>query len=504
MNTPLFDWLKTRSCGVLLHPTSLPGDFGTGDIGQAAHRFLDWMTACGLKYWQVLPLGPTGFGDSPYQAYSSHALNPLLLAWEEFFYCGYLTPEDLRPLMRSDPDKVDFDYLKPIHASICAKVVKKGLQDPAHERPFRSFLKNHSHWVDSWSLFTTFKKVSDNKPWYEWRKEWRDYETASQIKLPAALLQTKKEASFLQYLLYTQWNRLKEEAAHKEIRIIGDIPIYVAPDSVDVWRNPEVFRLGKDLRPSCYAGVPPDYFNSEGQFWGNPIYDWKHLSETGFEWWMDRIRHSLSLFDIVRLDHFRAMEAFWCIPKKAKSAKEGKWETGPGLAFFEKLKSEIPDACMILEDLGLITPEVTELRDQSGFPGLAVLQFAFGGGSDNFYLPHNLVPNSVVYTGTHDNDTSLGWYRSSGHAAQDHMRRYLRVDGSTAPWDLIRSAWSSVARLCVVPLQDFLSLGTEARFNTPGTATGNWRWRCREHHLHHFQKESASYLRELSNLYGRS
>jgi len=452
----------------------------------------------------MLPLGPTGFGDSPYQAYSSHALNPLLLAWEEFFYCGYLAPEDLRPLMQSDPRRVDFEYIRPIHDSICAKVLKKGLQDPAHERPFRSFLKAHSHWIEQWSLFMTFKKASENKPWYEWKKEWRDFENARQIQLPASLLRIKKETAFLQYLLYTQWNRLREESALKGIRIIGDIPIYVAPDSVDVWSNPKVFRLGKDHRPSCYAGVPPDYFNSDGQFWGNPIYDWKFLAETGYEWWMDRIRHSLTLFDVVRLDHFRAMEAFWCIPKKAQSAKQGTWQTGPGIAFFEKLKASIPEARMILEDLGLITPEVTTLRNQSGFPGLAVLQFAFGGGADNFYLPHNLTPNSVVYTGTHDNDTSLGWYRTCGHQAQDHMRRYLRVDGSAASWDLIRSAWASVARLCVVPLQDFLSLGSEARFNTPGTATGNWRWRCLESQLQRFETESAAYVRELSALYGRS
>lgn len=504
MHPPLFDWLKSRSCGVLLHPTSLPGDFGSGDIGQSAHRFLEWMSACGLKYWQMLPLGPTGFGDSPYQAYSSHALNPLLLALEEFFYCGYLAPEDLRPLMQSDPNRVDFEYIRPIHASICAKVLTKGLQDPAHERPFRSFLKTHNKWIEPWSLFMTFKKASGDKPWYEWKKEWRDFENARQIPLPAPLLRIKKETAFLQYLLYTQWNRLREESALKGIRIIGDIPIYVAPDSVDVWSNPKVFRLGKDHRPSCYAGVPPDYFNSNGQFWGNPIYDWKFLAETEYEWWMDRIRHSLTLFDVVRLDHFRAMEAFWCIPKKAQSAKQGTWQPGPGIAFFDKLKAEIPEARMILEDLGLITPEVTALRDQSGFPGLAVLQFAFGGGSDNFYLPHNLTPNSVVYTGTHDNDTSLGWYRSCGFQAQDHMRRYLRVDGSAASWDLIRSAWASVAKLCVVPLQDFLSLGSEARFNTPGTATGNWRWRCIEPQLHRFQTESATYLRELSALYGRS
>jgi 4-alpha-glucanotransferase len=310
--------------------------------------------------------------------------------------------------------------------------------------------------------------------------------------------------AFLQYLFFSQWRRVRAQAAAAGIEIIGDIPIFTALDSADVWAHPELFQLDPlTLRPIAVAGVPPDYFSADGQLWGNPLYDWPAHAANGYAWWLDRLRAAFALADVVRIDHFRGFEAYWSVPAGAATARTGRWIQGPGLPFFSAVQAAIPGARLIAEDLGLLTPEITALREATGLPGMAVLQFAFGGSATNPYLPHNLRPNCVIYPGTHDNDTALGWYQTADESVRDHVRRYLRVSGREIGWDLIRSAYASVAGLAVIPLQDLLSLGPEGRFNTPGQAAGNWGWRYRAEQLERLQRDSAGYLRELAELHGR-
>jgi 4-alpha-glucanotransferase len=507
MVQPLFNWLDKRSAGVLLHPTSLPNQYLIGNFGSSAKSFVDFLVSGNLTYWQVLPLGPTGFGDSPYQSYSSHAINSYLIDWDALIELDWIDQADMAPLYNERnacTDCVDFDRLRALHNPLCKKAMHKGLKDLQFADAFALFKKNHAHWVNDFALFMVLKDLNNGEPWNKWVKEHREYSSAKTIAKTSESISSAIEVIvFEQFVLHLQWSDLKIYANAQGVQIIGDIPIYVSPDSVDVWANRAVFQLTKAGVATKLAGVPPDYFNEDGQFWGNPLYNWAYLKETAYRWWIDRLKHTLFLFDVVRFDHFRALASYWSIPGKASTAKAGKWVKGPGIDFFNEIKKKLPESKLILEDLGEITPDVIELKEKTGCPGLAVLQFAFGGGSDNYYLPHNVSQNTVIYTGTHDNDTTLGWYHSAGETIQDHFRRYLQVSGVDAPWDMIRAAYRSNAYVCIVPIQDVLALDTSARMNVPGIATGNWSWRMNHDQMFHFGKTSTEYLKSLASLYGR-
>ena len=505
MVDPLFDWSDNiRSSGILLHPTSLPNQYQIGNFGFSARSFVDILVKSGMRYWQMLPLGPTGYGNSPYQSYSSYAINPYLIDWDELIDLGWIQMEELTPLHLENAGEVNFEVIRRLHPLPRKKAMTHGLADKRFKDEFVEFKKRNSHWLDDYTFFMALKRMNKGKPWIKWKKEHRDYDMAkSTVVTSEDLLREVECLAFEQFILHRQWSGLKDYANSCGIEIVGDIPIYVSYDSVDVWANRAVFQLNKSGSATKLAGVPPDYFNENGQFWGNPLYNWKYLKENGFSWWIERLKHTLRLFDIVRFDHFRALAAYWSIPAKAKTAKEGKWVKGPGVEFFMELKKQLPDARLIVEDLGEITPDVIALKQKTGYPGLAVLQFAFGGKSDNFYLPHNIDRNTVVYTGTHDNDTSLGWYHAADEKTRDHLRRYLQVPGSDVPWDLIRSAYRSTARICIVVVQDILALDSDARMNVPGVATGNWAWRMSHSQMFHLGNTSADYLKSLAVLYGR-
>ncbi len=506
-SAPLFGWLRSRSAGVLLHPTALPNDQGVGVLDSAVDSFLEFLHAAGFRHWQICPLGPTGYGDSPYQCFSAFAGNPYLIDLRALVAAGLLTESDLEPLHALPRDQVDFGRLYPakwtalfqVHAAFkaCGRSIH-----PYGD--FATFRKAQADWIEAYSFFMALKDHFGGQPWWMWPEEVSSHTRAQTSPLLAVVADRAEAYVFAQYLFFGQWQLVRAKARAAGIEVIGDAPIFAAPDSADVWTHPHLFQLDvRTRRPRAVAGCPPDYFSADGQHWGNPLYDWPAHAAEGYAWWLARLRANLALCDIVRLDHFRGFEAYWSIPAGAKTARSGHWENGPGLPFFRAVHDALPDCRLIAEDLGELTPGVLAMHEATGLPGMAVLQFAFGGGSDNFYLPHNVRANSVMYTGTHDNDTSLGWYRTADEKARDHVRRYLRVDGEGVGWDLIRAAYASVSRLAVIPLQDLLALGSEARFNTPGKPDGNWQWRYEPRQLEKLRRESAAYLRELASLYGR-
>ncbi len=505
---PLFNWLKTRHAGVLLHPTALPGDHGIGVLDRRAIRFLDFLKASGISHWQVCPLGPTGYGDSPYQCFSAFAGNPYLVDLSALVDAGLLKESDLTELRRLPRDHVDYGWLYvtkwPVLFRAC-EVAKARRFSGLPYGDFSAFRKAHASWLDGYALFLALKDHHSGLPWWQWPAEHRFLARARKTALPASVAARAEAHAFFQYLFFGQWALLRNAARERGITLIGDAPIFVARDSADVWSRPEMFQIDQESgEPLAVAGVPPDYFSADGQLWGNPLYDWnKHASES-YAWWIERLRANFALCDIVRIDHFRAFDTYWSIPAGAETARTGEWKQGPGIAFFQAIKGALPDARLIAEDLGDLFDSVRELRDACGLPGMTILQFAFGGDASNLYLPHNLVANAVVYPGTHDNDTTLGWYRSASTKEQDHVRRYFRVDGSEVGWDFIRAAYAAPSRLAILPLQDLLSLGAEARFNTPGVAAGNWQWRYSEADLDALHLRSAPYLKALGELYGRA
>lgn len=477
-----------------------------GKLGREARRFVDFLPAAGMRHWQLCPLGPTGYGDSPYQCFSAFAGNPYLVDLHPLVAFGLLQDEDLKPLQLLPEDHVDYGS----HYQRFWEVLDKACVAFAGQHAglpgygdFDAFCRAESHWLDAYAAFTACKAHFGGKPWFEWPKEVRTCQAFMASALRKKLAPAIESARFIQYLFFGQWRELRAYAAERQVEIIGDIPIFVALDSADVWAEPGIFQLDKQDQPKAVAGVPPDYFSPLGQLWGNPLFDWKMLEADGYDWWMRRLAANFALFDIVRLDHFRGFESYWAVPAKAADARTGKWMPGPGMPFFEAVKKAFPDARLIAEDLGDITSAVRELREDTALPGMSILQFAFGDGSSNLYLPHNTEPNCVVYPGTHDNDTTLGWYRAADGKTRDYFRRYLGVDGSTPQWDLIRASYASVARMAVIPMQDLLNLGSEARMNTPGEAAGNWQWRYSTEQLDNLWRESAAYLRELGDIYHR-
>ncbi len=504
---PLFNWLDERLAGVLLHPTALPGPFGIGAFDQAAFELLEFFSAAGIRAWQICPLGPTGYGDSPYQCFSAFAGDPYLVDPAALVRAGLLSADALQPLRALSADRVDFGALYRLKLPLLFSAHETWRKNPARALPhgdFAAFRKTHESWLAGFGLFSALKDHFGGKPWWEWPAEVRSLAAARRSALAAQVAPRAEGYEFIQYLFFGQWSAIRARAKALDVAIVGDAPIFAAIDSADVWANPQLFQLDpKTSRPTAVAGVPPDYFSADGQLWGNPLYDWPAHAADGYAWWLARLRANFELYDIVRIDHFRGFDTYWSIPADAPNARKGRWEKGPGLAFFEAVKQALPDAKLIAEDLGELMPSVIELRDATGLPGMAILQFAFGGGADNLYLPHNQRANSVVYPGTHDNDTTLGWYAAADERTTDHVRRYLRVSGREVGWDFIRSAYSSVARLAVIPLQDLFTLGAEARFNRPGTSQGNWTWRYRPEQLNALKCGASGYLRELAWLYGR-
>jgi len=507
LRTPLFHWPKERRSGVLLHPTSLPGDTGIGTLGSQARAFMDLLHNCGFTLWQMCPLGPTSYGDSPYQCLSAFAGNSYLIDLEELIPLGLLERSDLEKVRTAEDSPVDYAALWDSRVPLLRKVATNAPGKQSNLETiygsFDEFCQNHQNWLQPYALFRALKAHFNHQAWVSWPEEWRSYERACKGKLPAGVREAVTCETWLQYLFFGQWKRLKEYAAEKGILLVGDIPIFVALDGADAWQHPHFFDLDKDLQPRSVAGVPPDYFSKTGQLWGNPHYDWKTLKADSYAWWMNRFRLNFTLFDWVRIDHFRGFESAYSIPAGAKDARKGKWKKGPGLDFFTTIQKEFPEPRIILEDLGVITPEVNDLREATGLPGMSVLQFAFDNPENN-YLPHNLSQQTILYPGSHDNDTTVGWYESQPERICDYVRRYLRISGEEISWDFVRAGYASVAGVFIVPYQDLLSLGTQARFNTPGTSSGNWSWRTHSNTFGKLDRDSSNYLKELAFLYHRN
>jgi 4-alpha-glucanotransferase len=506
-SAPLFNWLDQRGAGVLLHPTCLPGGFGIGVFDEAATQFLEFLADAKFRYWQICPLGPTGYGDSPYQCFSSFAGNPYLIDPAALMRAGLLTEAAVAPLRNLGHDHVDYGALYQRKLPLLFSAHAAWRRDLKRELPygdFAQFRRQNAGWLRSYAFFSALKDHFEGRPWWEWPERVRSLDAADKSPLRSELAPRAEAYEFIQYLFFGQWSKLRARAAELDIQIIGDTPIFTALDSADVWSSPQLFQLDRaTLRPIAVAGVPPDYFSADGQLWGNPLYDWPMHAQDGYAWWRARLRANFALYDIVRIDHFRGFEAYWSVPAGSPTARTGRWLKGPGLEFFRTIEAAMPECRLIAEDLGLLSPEVIALREATGLPGMAVLQFAFGGAADNLYLPHNHRVNTVVYPGTHDNDTTRGWYVSVDENVRDHVRRYFRINGDEISWDFLRVCYASPANLAVVPLQDLLSLGAEARFNTPGRSQGNWTWRYREEQLRALRENSAGYLRELAALYGR-
>jgi 4-alpha-glucanotransferase len=481
-----------RKSGILLHPTSLPGKYGIGDLGSWAYCFADFLVDAGQQYWQILPLGPPGCGWSPYQAYSSMAGNPLLISLEQLVEQGWLAPEDLQSCPQFPGGAVDFDAVAKFKAGLFQEAAAAFFKraQATHLQAFDEFCTDMKSWLEPFAEFSALKELNHGAAWTEW------------TEITGASEQTVLDVKFIQFEFFRQWKALKKYCNDRGLEIIGDIPIFISHDSADVWANPELFDLDNKGNPRTIAGVPPDYFSETGQCWGNPLYRWDAMEQSGYRWWIERMQSMLTMVDIVRLDHFRGFEKYWEIPAGNKTAVIGRWVEGPGNRLFEALLESLGTLPFIAEDLGYITPEVHELRDHWGFPGMRVLQFAFGDESlENPHKPFNFIQNCVAYTGTHDNDTTAGWFASGeGRAEREFALQYMGNRGNDLVWDFIRLALSSVADTAIVPMQDVLGLGSEARMNMPSTVDNNWRWRMLENQL---DPELSSRLRAMNRYYGR-
>lgn len=494
-----------RTSGVLIHPTSLPGRYGVGDLGDSAYKLVDFLVAAGQSLWQILPPGPTGYGDSPYQCFSAFAGNPLMVSPDFMIRDGFI-PAERMPFVPNFPQNtVDYGWVIFWKNQLFENAHTWFLDSASAEnqKAFETFCKERAWWLDDYALFMALKKhhvAQEGGVWNTWPADIRDRKPKA---MKAWLKQLQGEVSlvkFRQFLFFKQWLDLKKYANSKGVKIIGDMPIFVAFDSADVWANPDLFYLDKDGNAEVVAGVPPDYFSETGQRWGNPLYRWDTMKKNGYAWWTRRIAASFELTDIMRIDHFRGFEAYWEIPASEPTAVVGQWKKGPGIDLFNALKKNLGQLPIIAEDLGVITPEVEKLRDGAGFPGMKILQFAFGGDQNSAFLPHAFQKECVVYTGSHDNETTLGWYQNANEKEQDHVRRYLARDGHDVVWDLIRLAHASVAVMSVIPMQDLMTLDNSARMNFPGKTGGYWSWRYTDEMLNDF---ICHRLRGLTELYDR-
>ncbi len=495
-----------RTSGVLVHPTSLPGRYGIGDLGSGVRQLLDFLTQGRQRLWQVLPLTPTGFGDSPYFAPSAFAGNPLLVSVETLRAQGLLDSGDVAELAALPSERVAFGELSEAKARVLETAFERFERqaDEAWRARFDVFQREEASWLDDYVLFMALHQREGRPPlWTDWEPALRDRDSHALEVARARHARAIASHTFAQFMFHEQWQGVRHAAARQGIRLVGDIPIFVAHDSADVWVHRHLFELDEQGRPRRVAGVPPDYFSETGQLWGSPLYDWAAMARDGYRWWIDRFRRLLRQVDVVRIDHFRGFQAAWGVPARAETAVDGQWVAGPGSELFRAVAAALGGAVpTIAEDLGLITDEVRALRAELGYPGMKVLQFAFGGGPDNPYLPHNYDdPNCVVYTGTHDNDTTRGWFATAPEPERAFARRYLGSSGEAVAWELLRLALASVADTAIIPLQDVLNLGSEARMNTPGAALGNWQWRVAPELL---RPETAARLGELAWLYGRA
>lgn len=492
-----------RSSGILLHPTSLPGNFGIGDFGAEASAFVDFLAAGGQKLWQVLPLGATGYGDSPYQSLSAFAGNTLLIDPRQLVADGLLDLADLEATPDFSSDHVVFKEVRPFKEQLLARAYENYKRDPptALNDALSEFCDQSGWWLDDYALFRALKAANDGRAWTDWDCELAERQPAALESARAQLPDQIAAQKFFQFYFFRQWRELRDYCHVRGIKIIGDLSIFVAHDSADVWAHREFFKLDEHGYPIVVAGVPPDYFSETGQLWGNPLYDWNQMEADGFGWWIDRVRFALTQFDLVRVDHFRGFAAYWEIPAVEPTAQNGQWQPAPGQKLFGTLAAALGELPIIAENLGVITPDVESLREEFGFPGMRVLQFAFDSDTTNVHLPHNYSADTVVYTGTHDNDTTAGWFEGlTDDQTRQFCLSYLNCDGREIHRDFIRAAMASVAATAIIPLQDLLGLGREARMNLPASESGNWAWRF---HAKLLTDEVADELKQLTALYGR-
>lgn len=492
---------QARRSGILLHPTSLPGPQPVGSLGQEAYSFVDALVDAGQSVWQMLPLGPTGYGDCPYSGYSAFAGNPLLISLHKLVETGDLPPSDLPPASPAC-DKADFPTAAKRQLPLLLRASQIFFQsaEPERRAAYAEFCADQAHWLNDYAFFRAMREAQRGTDWRQWPKTVRQRQDRALHQWGTKLHQQIERHKYQQFAFFEQWFQLKEYANARGVQIFGDLPIFVSGNSADVWANRQLFYLDEEDHPTLVAGVPPDYFSKTGQRWGNPLYRWEEMAKDGYAWWLARFRWNLQLFDLIRVDHFRGFAACWAIPAEDPTAVDGDWLPTPGEQLFSALQAEFGELPIVAEDLGVITADVEQLRDRFGLPGMKILQFAFNSGPSNPYLPHNHLPNSVVYTGTHDNNTTLGWWRALPAEGREQVRHYLKRPCRDMPGPLIETALASVAALAIIPLQDLLALPGATRMNQPGTAGGNWQWRLLPGQL---SKEIIEQFRQVSHLYGR-
>lgn len=483
-----------------MHISSLPGEYGIGDFGKEAYKFVDFLESSGQKNWQILPLGPTSFGDSPYQSFSAFAGNPYFIDLDEFLSLGYLKKEDIENCyLGKNPLRVNYELLYQNKLRIL-RLAYDNSKDSLREE-LLNFYHENIDWLREFSLFMSIKSFHNNNSWLNWDMKYKIFDSQRVLEFERENRDEIFFWVFTQYFFMKQWMKLKKYANERDIKIIGDIPIYVSEDSSDVWKYPKLFKLDENYIPKVVSGCPPDDFSDKGQLWGNPIYDWDQMKRDNYRWWIDRISHSFKLFDRVRIDHFRGFESYWEIPYGSEDAVNGRWEKGPGMELFNKIREELGDLDIIVEDLGFNTNQVKKLVEDAGFPNMKVLQFAFNPYEESEYLPHNIGKKSVVYTGTHDNPTARAWFNDMNREEFDYIVKYLKLNFDEGlNWGLIRGAWASSGRLSIAPLQDFLDLDNWARMNAPSTLGGNWTWRVEKGSLN---SQLASRIKELTKTYWR-
>ena len=491
-----------RTSGILLPVASLPSKYGIGAFSKEAYKFVDTLEKAGQSYWQILPLGPTGYGDSPYQSFSTFAGNPYFIDLEKLIKKGWITKDECKAYDFGDnAGYVDYEKIYNCRYEILRKAYERS--QIADDADFQKFCKENKEWLDDYALYTEIKAANDGKSWSEWEDEYRLRDELALEKFAKENREGILFQKFMQYEFATQWGALKAYANEKGIEIIGDIPIYVAFDSADSWSHPELFQFDENGLPTGVAGCPPDAFSATGQLWGNPLYKWEYHKKTGYAWWMKRIRHCVELYDVIRIDHFRGFDEYYSIPYGDQTAEFGHWEKGPGMDIFRTVKETLGDVKIIAEDLGFLTDSVIRMVEESGYPGMKVLQFAFDPSGESVYLPHRYSENCVVYTGTHDNDTTRGWYRTLDKESRDFAKEYMgvsRLDDDTLTWDFMRLAMGSAAQLCVTPIQDILGIDGSGRINMPSTLGGNWTWQMEKGA---FDKKIVHKLYRMTQLYGR-
>ena len=493
--------LSNRGSGILLHPTSLPGMFGSGDLGADAYKFVDWLVSCGQSYWQLLPMSEVGPGNSPYKSSSAFAGSILLIDPVELASHGWLSRNDLTTQLQFRNDRISYTLLKPFRMKLLRRAAMNffsGSNDKMHGE-FQEFCDKESEWLRDYALFMTISASQYWRDWSQWPKEFAQRNRQALNRMEKACTDEIQFWKFCQWCFLRQWTQLKRYANQQNIWIIGDMPIFVAYNSADVWSHQELFKLDESGHPSAIAGVPPDYFSETGQLWGNPLYSWNMHEQSDYAWWIARLRHALLQADVVRIDHFRGFVAYWEIPPVSANAITGKWQPGPGEKLFKAFEKALPHLPIIAEDLGFITPDVLALRDQFKIPGMRILQFAFSN-DDNHFLPHHYVKNTVAYTGTHDNDTTLGWWNNATQHEKAFALNYLASDGEAVNWDMMRALSKSVANTVIFPMQDVLGLTGDSRMNFPGHQTGYWEWRFRWEQI---QPEHTGALNEMTSKNGR-